>query len=186
MADLAGAVVGITSLGIQVCEHLIRYYTDFRSFDDDIDAVVKRIEGLKANLKVLELIKHRVALPTDPNDVVLKQARETSDACEQGLRKLDVMLRRCGQTHIAGNWQDKVKLVRKKLYWPFKKDTLMELQDTVDRLQENLHLAVQMLGMYVIEVTLGNFLVGELTQFAAHIAMLRLHISGSLHRRPAR
>jgi hypothetical protein len=36
------------------------------------------------------------------------------------------MLKRCGQRKIPGSWQDKVKLVGEKLYWPFKKDTLME------------------------------------------------------------
>jgi len=187
MADLAGAVVGITSIGIQVCEHLIRYYTDFRSFDDDIDAVVKRIEDLKANLRVVELTIHGPTIPNNPNNVVLKQVQETSDACEQGLRKLEAMMKRCGRTQIPGNLQDKVKFVGKKLFWPLKKDTLMELQDTVDRLQANLHLAIQMLGMYVTEAPPpAKFIVERLTQPFARIAMLRGDISRSLHRRPTR
>jgi hypothetical protein len=75
MADIAGAVVSVTSLGIEVCERPINYYTDFRSFDDDIDALIKRMEGLKEHLEVLESVKHRVQVPNNPNDVVLKQKK---------------------------------------------------------------------------------------------------------------
>ncbi|KAF2676386.1 hypothetical protein K458DRAFT_277039, partial [Lentithecium fluviatile CBS 122367] len=143
---IAGAAVGITSLGIQVCEHLIRYYKDYRSFDDAIDSVVKRIEGLKENLKILKLVGDKVANPNDPNDIVLKQTQQANDTCEDGVKQLEKIMKGCRETKIPGSWQDKVKLVRNKFYWPFK-DTLMDLQDTVDRLQENLQLAVDALGM---------------------------------------
>tara|TARA_R110002003_G_scaffold106_18_gene8866 strand:+ start:5083 stop:5286 length:204 start_codon:yes stop_codon:yes gene_type:complete len=57
MADLvsvAGTAIGVTSLGIQLCQAIIKYYSRFRSFDDDISGVVKRAEVLGCTLETLE------------------------------------------------------------------------------------------------------------------------------------
>ncbi|KAH7130138.1 hypothetical protein B0J11DRAFT_245091 [Dendryphion nanum] len=144
MAEISGLTVGVVSLGIQVCKGLISYYTQFRNAGEDIKDVVISIEGLQATLKTLELVKTRTV---DPNNAISKQAEKAMKDCNDGLNRLDTMRRKCLDIKLAGNLQDKIKHAKNRLFWPFRKDTLNDIQNVVDRLQENLQLAVQLLGI---------------------------------------
>lgn len=54
LASLAGTAVGVISLGIQVCQGLVSYYKNWKSFDDDIAHLYAKIDGLRITLENLE------------------------------------------------------------------------------------------------------------------------------------
>ncbi|KAF2679906.1 hypothetical protein K458DRAFT_313076 [Lentithecium fluviatile CBS 122367] len=173
MAEVAGAVVGITSLGMQVCQGLIGYYYPFRNFRDDIEAIITRVEGLQEILEALESVNNRLR---QPDDAVVKQLQQTVDACSAGLAALDSMRKKCGDTTIPGTWQDKAKFARQRLFWPFKKDTLAEMQTTLDRLQINLLSAQQLVA---IDVRNQHF--QSLSSTAATLVLHTSNIQSQLH-----
>lgn len=144
--SVAGTAVGITSLGIQVCQALARYYAQFRSFHDDINAVVRRVESLERILRALDSVKNTVQVGDDEALIQFQNAMETA---RDALGCLQKEANRCGYTTMPDDLRDKAKLVRKRLLWPFKRDTLLGLQRTLDRLQANLILALNVLGISV-------------------------------------
>ncbi|KAF2111883.1 hypothetical protein BDV96DRAFT_179764 [Lophiotrema nucula] len=149
MADpfsVTGTAVGITSLGIQVCQGLVQYYSQARSYHDDIDAAIQQVEGLEGILKGLS----RVGLETsrDGDSSEASEKLETAmRACQSCLRSLEEQLKKCRATKEPERLQDHVKLIRKRLLWPFKKDTIASLQVTLDRMQANVELALHILGV---------------------------------------
>ncbi|KAF2180162.1 hypothetical protein K469DRAFT_673444 [Zopfia rhizophila CBS 207.26] len=147
--SVAGSAVGVTSLGLQVCQALIRYYGNFRSFHDEIDAVVRRTESLMENLQALESLKVRMG-----NDEVSVRLQKTMDTVTLALNRLNEHAKRCGEAGVPDNPRARARLVTKRLLWPFRQDTLLYLQDTLDRTQANLALALQILGLGVAHVHL--------------------------------
>jgi hypothetical protein len=149
MADpfsVAGTAVGITSLGIQVCQGAFQYYARFRSYHNDIEVVVQRTEGLVRLLKTLDSTRKNIELNNDePSEQLLLALM----ACDSELQKLQNTMKKFGQTKLPGSLQEMSGLVRKRLLWPFRKDTLLEIQTVLSTLQDNLHLALQIMDVYV-------------------------------------
>jgi hypothetical protein len=140
----AGTAVGITSLGIQVSRELISYYNQFKSFHDDVSSAVSRAERLE---KVLELIKqHLQGHPRSQG--IADEALNSILDCEAGMKKLQILVKKCGEVQMPVTLEDKLRLVRKRLVYPFKKDALGDVNLTLDRLQGNLQLALQALQLY--------------------------------------
>ncbi|OCK74055.1 hypothetical protein K432DRAFT_311474 [Lepidopterella palustris CBS 459.81] len=144
--SVAGTAVGITSLGIQVCQALVRYYVQFRSYHDDIDALVQRVEHLENILRALDTVKKKVELD---NDEVSQKLQLATKACKEALGSLERTVKKFTEIKLPDAWEDRLRLVKKRLLWPFKKDALMNTQDILDKLQANLLLALQILGIDV-------------------------------------
>ncbi|KAL8788612.1 MAG: hypothetical protein Q9195_007207 [Heterodermia aff. obscurata] len=52
--SVAASAVSVVSLGIQVCQGLLSYYDDFKSFDDTINSLCQKIENLRATFEICE------------------------------------------------------------------------------------------------------------------------------------
>ena len=147
MADpfsITGTTVGIISLGIQVCRGLVQYYSRFRTYHEDIDVVIQRLEGIRGILVALDLIKEKVGLDNDEPSAQLRLALQ---AYRNSVQKLECMVRKGGEIKVPKTLEDRLRLAGKRILWPFKRGTLSDMQKTLDRLQKDLHLAFQILHM---------------------------------------
>jgi len=150
---VTGSVVGITSLGIQTCQILHRYYSQFKGFHDDIDNVIRQAEGLQGILDSLRQIKERVEVD---NHAPSSQLQTALEACEEVLEKLRDMADKCNTTKQSKDPLAMLRNARKRLLWPLKRDTLVDLQANLSRLQDNLILALQCVGVDVTLRTLDE------------------------------
>ncbi|KAH7130131.1 hypothetical protein B0J11DRAFT_522504 [Dendryphion nanum] len=144
MAEVAGVVVGFTSLGVQICQGINSFYGPFKSFHDDIDAIVIRVEGLQASLEALQSVRNRL---DRPSTIVDAQLNDAINSCARQLERVDLTRKKYGDVRLPETWEDKARIARKRLLWPFKKDALTELQTNLDRLQSNLQVALDILGL---------------------------------------
>ncbi|KAH8731947.1 hypothetical protein GQ44DRAFT_603580 [Phaeosphaeriaceae sp. PMI808] len=142
--SVAGTAVGITSLGIQVCQGLFQYYTKFRGIHSDIDDVLERIEGLERLLRSLNSLKPECDQAGDSE--VSSHLNMSLRACEETVQRLKWMALRYGETNDPSSFEEHLRLAKKRLSWPFRRDTLMELRDTLSGLQDNLALSHQILA----------------------------------------
>lgn len=54
MADpfsVAASAISVASLGIQVCQGLLSYCVDYKSYDDTVGSLCRKIEGLQSTSK---------------------------------------------------------------------------------------------------------------------------------------
>ena len=145
--SVAGTAVGITSLGIQTCQILYKYYVQYKGFHDDIDTVLQQVEGLQGILESLRQVKERFELD---NHAPPSQLHLALAACEKALAKLKQMADKCNTTQQPEGLKARFRNVRKRLAWPYKEDTLAGLQATLSRFQDNLSLALQSAGLDVV------------------------------------
>lgn len=146
MADpfsVAGTAVGITSLGIQTCQILYNYYSKYKGYRKDIDNVLQQVEGLQGILESLRYVKERFEID---NHAPSSQVHIALKACEDALTRLKTMADKCNTTRKTEGIQSRLRDAKKRLIWPYRKETLADMQATMSRFQDNLSLALQCAG----------------------------------------
>jgi len=100
----AGTVVGVVSLGLQVCRGLVDYYDSWKSYSEDIAATHGYLKGLQ---KALGLLKE--SLKSHPPPANLEAAaKESIAACEEGVGRLEKKLRKVEHTSKSSGLKGKM------------------------------------------------------------------------------
>ncbi len=148
MAELAtaGSVVGLISLGIQSCQGLTSYYSAWKSYDEQISQTYRNIDELKITCENLERELQRMTVDQDP---AIQQVVRLITSCQDGIHDLCYALGHCRSTKVPHSLDAKIKLFRARALYPFRKQTLETLIDSVHSIQSNLGSALQILQLYV-------------------------------------
>ncbi|KAL2062675.1 hypothetical protein VTL71DRAFT_5747 [Oculimacula yallundae] len=145
MADplsTAGTAVGIVSLGLQVSHGLITYYSHFKAHDEEIAYLVRKTGSLQGLLQCLESPLRKAG----PGDISA-QVRNSITACESGLKKLLAAAQKYGNLAIPTTGEEKLRALKKRALYPFKRSTLQDLSMTLEELLGNMQLALQILTL---------------------------------------
>jgi hypothetical protein len=150
MADpfsVAGSAVGVISLGLTVCQGLLAYYGPFKAYDEQIHDFLSRITSFDSTLKALQDVLANVevsssALTTQSATVALGCIFN----CQEGLKRLKSILDKCRGSPSTKSFLGSKIQINKMLY-PFRRDTLVTLLDTMSWLQADLNASLQSLTM---------------------------------------
>ncbi|KAL8722591.1 MAG: hypothetical protein Q9225_000947 [Loekoesia sp. 1 TL-2023] len=150
MAELAtaGSVIALISLGIQCCDGLTTYYSNYRSYSDEINQISQHIDELKIVCHNLERELQRRTQTIDPT---AQQAIRLIANCRNNIQKLDDTLNQCRTTQLPQNFAAKIQMFRAKALYPFKKRTLQTLEEAVESVQRNLGSALQTLQLTFLD-----------------------------------
>jgi hypothetical protein len=173
---VAGSIVGIVSLGIQVSQGLLKYYNSYKKQDTAIAELCRSLENLLETIesvrKLDDLAKGR-KYPKSTIDSVQKNIKHVKDLLDeldqqlknvQGAKAPDVgepatAPQKLGvqddndsnsgfRAHIKSRWQktrEKTSKATQKARYPFKEETLEDIQVKVSEARDNLGLALQVL-----------------------------------------
>lgn len=149
MADFstAASAAGVISLGIQVCQGLVSYCNAWKSYDEDISNAAEKLTGLRLTLETLRDILPKVESSNSSALPVLQAVYRQISSSNIGLDSLHAALTRFQSYGSPTSFRESLRKFKQQSLFPFKKDSLKELQDTVTGLQANLGSAVQVLGM---------------------------------------
>ncbi|KAH7119614.1 hypothetical protein B0J11DRAFT_534163 [Dendryphion nanum] len=68
--------------------------------------------------------------------------------CKKGIQELEIYREKCADVNLnPRDWKEKMKLLKAKSLFPFRKESLESLQIILDRLQSNLHTVVLVLQL---------------------------------------
>ncbi|KAF2718867.1 hypothetical protein K431DRAFT_123484, partial [Polychaeton citri CBS 116435] len=141
--ELAGSAVGFVSLGLQVCQGLLSYYNDWKDYRTDIRSVYESITDLSRTLGLL-----RTSLGDELLDKErAERVKNCLIPCEYALNELSLKQRELQKYPQPERSRQKTWSEVQRLAYPFKKDTLKKLQETVGQVQERLKLAIQILQL---------------------------------------
>ena len=142
MAD-PGTLAGIVSLGIQVTDSLVKYYTACKDRESDTAHTVKRLTHLSTILEILR--KQLVDREFQPDEKSLLQAIERSVGdCEELIKELQQETEKFTKAPQAGV-AAAARATGRRLAYPFRQSTLQKLDEDVDEICANLTLALQVL-----------------------------------------
>ena len=150
MAELAtaGSLVGLISLSIQSCQGLTSYYSAWKSYDEQIGHIHRNLDELRITCENLERELQRIV--QDQESAVQLVVRLIA-SCQDGINSLRHALEQCHSVQIPDSRAAKIEVCRARALFPFRKQTLQRLKDTVRNSQGNLSSALQILQLYVIK-----------------------------------
>lgn len=139
--SVAGTAVGVVSLGLQVTGGLIKYHSNFTSYQEDITRITQSSERL---CELLECLNDVLTKEEPEHSAVLEQVHRSVSACKGGLRLLKREVEKNRTIKLPVNTEDKARIIAKRLLYPFKKDTLHGVQVQLYALEDRLSFAVSL------------------------------------------
>ncbi|OQE07868.1 hypothetical protein PENVUL_c012G03839 [Penicillium vulpinum] len=134
----AGSAVGIISLGLQVCGEIVSYCQRWRGFDDDIQNLSQKANGLCVSLRYLEKLIEDIRT-ADP--VIASDLEEKMKSIEHAMKRLKRAVDRYSSP--ASN-TDPFRSQIKKAAYPFRKDGLRDMASDLESVQGMLNTALHM------------------------------------------
>ena len=145
MAELAAAssAAGLISLGLEVCSGLVRYCSAWTSYDKDHQAALRRLKGLCHVLKVLDQVLGSSDLVGRPSFQIV---HDNILGCASGINDLKELAKKLW---IADDTTtSEIRKQVKRARYPMRKGELSSLDSTLNDLQSNLGLALQVAQRY--------------------------------------
>ena len=148
MADplsIAGTAAGLISLGIQVTQKLVEFYTAYKSQDSALAGMIERLENLSSILQTLEsTLSHRNAQKEEEG--VIKRMEISIGECDELIHELDEECRKFHKTSSNGV-AAAVRVAGRRATYPFRQSTLQRLDEAIGEIRNNLSFSLDVLQL---------------------------------------
>lgn len=145
MADplsIAGSVVGVISLGIQVTQSLVDFYNSYRNQDSELRGITERLEGLTEIFQSLERTLSSRTFQVDERNSI-----ETSIVnCNEQIQELQEECQKFCKPSSNGI-RAAVKVAGRRVTYPFRHSTLQKVDEDIGEIRANLSLALDLLQL---------------------------------------
>ena len=140
----ASNAAGLVSLGMSLCQELLKYYESWRAAEEDVKRMYVSIETLTKTFICLR----RSIQQSQQDSEILARVEESIAMCEGGIANLH---RRVSKIKIAAQPNEGRSLrlnarLQRTLY-PFRESTIVKLKEICTGLQGDLALALHTLQM---------------------------------------
>ena len=148
MADplaIASGIAGLLSLGIQVTQSLVSFYTTYKDQDTDLAKITHNLDNLQSVFRALDVAVEEHRSQADTQDL-LREVEKAVQKCEEIITDLQS---ECDKFHkdSAAGLKDRIKTAGRRAAYPFRKSTLQKLEEDVSDIRENLSFALDVLQL---------------------------------------
>lgn len=144
--DVAASIAGLVSLGIQVTQALVDYYTAYKNHEAEVASTTKKLNRLLNMLKTLHAYLDGRKFKDDEKDLQATIESAVQD-CKEYIHELKIICDKLVECDSAGGIRAKAALSARKLAYPFRKSTLHAIEEDVDDTASHVSLALQMLQL---------------------------------------
>lgn len=144
MADplsIASCVAGLLSLGIQVTQSLVDFYSDYKSKNAGLAKITQNIESLQRMFISLKDAVRR----THELDL-LQEVDKTTTRCEVIIEELQTECQKF-QKHPDASFKDRIQILGRGAAYPFRKSTLLKLEEDMGEMRSILSIALGVLQL---------------------------------------
>ncbi|KAK0739522.1 hypothetical protein B0T21DRAFT_382536 [Apiosordaria backusii] len=148
--EVAGAVVGVISLGIQATHCLVQYYTSVKDQKTETAQTITRLNRLLEILDSLDKnVRNRRFQPEE--QPLLKTIQSAVQECEEYIHELSEEAKKLTETPApkrltrtaSSNIEAFARTAARRVTYPFRQSTLQRLDETIDEICAGLTLALQ-------------------------------------------
>ncbi|KAK2048630.1 hypothetical protein LZ31DRAFT_29063 [Colletotrichum somersetense] len=147
--SVAGSVVGIISLGLQVTQSLYSYYAAVNAQYSDVTHTARKLESLLEILNCIQTHLDGRKVKVDGTHV-LKNIESAIEQCEECIQELQEESRKFERAPVDGI-RTAIRATGRRLAYPFRQSTLQKLDEDIDELVTHLSLALQLLQQDVTD-----------------------------------
>jgi hypothetical protein len=143
--SVAAGVAGLISLGIQVTESLVAFYTSYKGQDSEITRTTDKLEGLLNTFRFLSNALQKRQFRPDEQDLV-KNVESSIQQCDELIRELQDECQEFNKVSTSGI-RGAIKIAGRRVAYPFRRSTLQKLDEDIGEIRDNLSLALDVLQL---------------------------------------
>lgn len=144
---VAGSVISIVSLSIELTHGLLKYYGSWKDQDNVVNDMCISLDNLSRSLTALD---KALQPPVRFDESVIDIVKENINTMHGTMRKLGDELRKVRDVELPKvGVRAAMRRHARRAFYPFKEETLRKIQEDVSEAQHNLNLALEVLQMSV-------------------------------------
>ena len=140
--SVAGTAVGITSLGIQVCQGLIKYLRAVRGRKEEIAEGVREVDRVVSLLSNLNRL-----LPRIRSAEGTVQLRDCLKNCRTELKNIQTLLAELKDVQQSNKAMQRAANAMRSITYPFQQEKLTALRQSLRSVLDDLNLIISVVTM---------------------------------------
>jgi hypothetical protein len=142
---VASGIAGLLSLGIQVTQSLVNFYTAYKDQDTDLAKVAQNLDSLQSIFRALDTAVKERRSQADTQDL-FREVEKAVQKCEDIIIELQSECEKLQKDTAAGS-KGRVKVAGRRAAYPFRKSTLQKLEEDISDIRENVSFALDVLQL---------------------------------------
>ena len=143
--SVAGSVVGVISLGIQVTTSLVNFYNSYKGRDSDIIHITEKLDGLLVTLQSIETTLSGRKFHVGERSLI-RSIEASIKSCDDMIQELRHECQKISKSSSDGT-AAAIKRAGRQVTYPFRQSTLQKLDEDIDELRANLSTALDVLQL---------------------------------------
>lgn len=142
---VASGIAGLLSLGIQVTQSLVNFYTAYKDQGTDLAKITQNLDNLQSIFRALKVAVDERRSRADTQDLL----REVDEAVQKSEEVIAELHSECEKFHkvSATSLKDCVRVAGRRAAYPFRKSTIQKLEEDVSDIRENISFALDVLQL---------------------------------------
>jgi hypothetical protein len=132
--------LGLISLGIQVTQSLVNFYTSYKGQDANVTRVTERLESLLDTFRFLQDALLRRTFRPD------ERVESSIEKCDEVIQELQEECEKCVKTSADGI-KGTISIAGRRAVYPLRESTLKKLDEAIGEIRDNLSLALNLLQL---------------------------------------
>ena len=143
--SIAAGVAGLVALGLQTTEYLVKYYTAYRTRDDNLARTADRLGDLLQYLHTVDdIVRTRTWRANE--QTILQNFEKSISHCEDVIHELQAEVQKL-QKEPVDTLMQTIRATGRRASYPFRQSTLKKLDEDVDEFRDNVSMALQALQL---------------------------------------
>lgn len=142
---ITGSVAGLISLGIQVTQSLVEFYTSYKHRDSEIAGMTERLENLLSIFESLEIALSNRKFQVEEQNL-MDNIESSIKKCDELVQELKEECQKCRKA-MSGGIKAVFAVAGRRATYPFRQSTLHKLDEDIVDLHRNLSLAINVLQL---------------------------------------
>ena len=141
--SIAAGIAGFLSLGIQVTQTLVDFYSVYKTQDADVAKITQNMENLQSSFRTLEnAIQQRQSQPNA--EELLQEVDKAAQRCNEIIQELQTVCQKL-YTKSGSCTKSRLQVAGRRATYPFRRSTIQKIEEDVCDIRENLLFALNVL-----------------------------------------
>lgn len=143
--SVPAGLAGLITLGIQVTESLIKFYTSYKGQDTDVARTTASLESLLSTFRCLrDALRSRIFRPDEQG--LINNIESCLYNCDELIQELKEEYEKFDKALISGI-KGTIKVAGRRAAYPLRQSTLQKLDEDISEIRGNLSLALEVLQL---------------------------------------
>ena len=144
--SIAGSIAGLISLGIQVTQSLVDFYTSYKHQDSELASTIEKLDSLLIILESLEKALSNRQFQEDERSMI-KNIETSIKNCDELIHDLQAECQKFKKRSPSNGIKAVTKVAGYRAVYPFRQSTLQKLDEDIGEIRARLSFAVETLQL---------------------------------------